>query len=57
MLQFEHVKHLAAQQPREIIRPKTVVRVDTPVRRQEVIKAAEKVINEHREVLMALKNR
>jgi hypothetical protein len=43
--------------PRVIIRPKASVSVATPAQREDVLRAARKVISEHRDVLTALKNR
>jgi hypothetical protein len=57
MLTLEEVKSLAATQKREVIAPKVQVKITSPAQRQEVITAARKVIAEHRDVLMALKDR
>lgn len=57
MLTLEKIKSLAATQKREVIAPKVEVKITSPAQRQEVITAARKVIAEHRDVLMALKDR
>lgn len=44
-------------EPRVIIRPKASVSVSTPAQREDVLRAARRVMTEHRDVLMALKNR
>lgn len=44
-------------EPRVIIRPKASVSVSTPSQREDVLRAARQVIAEHRDVLIALKNR
>lgn len=57
MINLDSVKQLAAAQPRAIVAPKVEVKASTPAKRQEIVATARKVIDEHREVLMALKNR
>ncbi|WP_179235969.1 hypothetical protein [Burkholderia sp. AU28863] len=43
--------------PRVLVRPKSSVSVATPEGRREVIAAIQKVVVEHRDVLIALKDR
>jgi len=57
MLTLEKIKSLAATQKREMIAPKVEVKVTSTAQRQEVVDAARKVMAEHRDVLMALKDR
>jgi hypothetical protein len=44
-------------EPRVIIRPKASVSVSTPAQREDVLRAARRVMTEHYDVLVALKNR
>jgi hypothetical protein len=43
--------------PRTIIRPVTEVKASTRAEQDDVLRSARKVISEHRDVLIALKNR
>lgn len=57
MTTLERVRRLAASQQREKVLPKAKAKVTTAEDRQELVKVAEKVIAQHRDVLMALKDR
>lgn len=57
MTTLERVRRLAATQQREKVPPKAKAKVTTAEDRQELVKVAEKVIAQHRDVLMALKDR
>ena len=56
-LKLEDVKVQASARKREMIPPKVVVKVTTPAERGRVIEMARRVIAEHRDVLVALKDR
>ncbi|WP_177316800.1 hypothetical protein [Burkholderia ubonensis] len=49
--------HGVVLKPRTIIRPKVEVKASTAIEKSDVLRAARKVISEHRDVLIALKDR
>ncbi|KVW38981.1 hypothetical protein WK95_18450 [Burkholderia ubonensis] len=49
--------HGVKLKPRTIIRPKVEVKASTAIEKSDVLRAARKVISEHRDVLIALKDR
>ena len=53
----QKVVHGVVLRPRKILSPKVTVSVKTPLERQKVIIAARRVINTHRDVLEALRDR
>lgn len=56
-MRLDEVKAQASTHDRVRIRPSVTVRATTPVERETVRQAARKVIAEHRDVLVALKDR
>ncbi len=57
MFNVEQLKHRSAVEGRVKIAPRVVVSVDTEQRKQEIIRVLNRVMAEHHEVLLALKNR
>jgi len=57
MLTIENVKARAATHQRVKIRPTVVVEAKTPEQKRQIAEVAQRVIREHYDVFMALKNR
>ena len=57
MLTLTDIKTRPSTQRHKIIKPKVVVQVKTEQQRAEVKRVAKRVMNEHYDVLLALKNR
>ena len=54
---LEEVKYQASVRPRELICPSVEVKTATSADREKIAQVARRVIAEHREVLVALKDR
>lgn len=56
-LKLDEVKHQASTHQRKMIRPRVDVKVTTASERLTVVEVVRRVITEHRDVLLALKDR